>query len=60
MAKVQWYNFTFDNFPVKFPAMKRPDHSWQRITGLQIGDCFIGVIKGKATNNQEHPDATGR
>jgi len=48
-VKTQWYNFKFGGLRVLFPDLKTNSFSWQRITGLQIGDYFFGMIKGRYT-----------
>lgn len=48
-TKTSWYNFHFVNRPLPVTVhLDNADHKfhWRRLHGLQIGDWFIGLIKG--------------
>lgn len=47
---MKWLNMGFTALPVTFHLRKDRTFLWQRITGIQIGDWFIGVIKGHYAN----------
>lgn len=43
-----WFHFRARRLPVVVHLDKRPRlFMWSRIHGLQMGDWFIGVIKGR-------------
>ena len=41
------YNSKFDNLKVDIHLRNKMSFIWTRITGIQIGNWFIGVIKGR-------------
>lgn len=49
---MKWLNFKFTNLRVTFHLETDRCYGWKQITGIQIGDWFIGAIKGRIDHGQ--------